>query len=64
MKMTFEQWKKEVDRLFLKKTCCDWADLCGDEEPLTDSFSENETPAEFVERVCEKYGLGIDEFGF
>jgi len=55
---SFEDWLKEVDRLFLERTNCTWADLCGDEEPVRSAFAAMETPLEFVGRICTKFDLG------
>lgn len=55
---TFDKWKAEVERLFKEKTECTWADLCGEEEPLTSAFEDKESPRQFVNWYCEKYGLG------
>jgi len=54
----FCEWMKQVDVLFLQRTCCDWANLCGDVEPVRRAFAEKETPEEFVDRICMKFGLG------
>lgn len=59
--MKYKAWKTEVDKLFLRKTGCSWADLCGDEAPLDDSYRAIETPAEFVDRYIEKYDLTTKE---
>jgi hypothetical protein len=54
----FQKWMQEVDVLFMQRTCCDWANLCGDDEPVRTAFGRQETPQYFVDFVCEKYGLG------
>jgi len=59
--MKYETWKGEVDALFKSKTGCTWADLCGDEEPLSTGYQSGETPAEFVSFYVEKYDLTTAE---
>ena len=54
----FQDWMKMVNALFLQRTCCDWANLCGDDKPVRSAFEERETPEQFVERICDKFGLG------
>ena len=54
----FCEWMKQVDVLFLQRTCCDWANLCGDVEPGRLAFEDKATPEAFVDRSCEKFGLG------
>jgi len=54
----FQAWMKEVDVWFMKRTCCDWDNLCGDDEPVRSAFQDKETPEQFVDRICEKFGLG------
>jgi hypothetical protein len=54
----FHGWMRRVNALFLQRTCCDWANLCGDDEPVRQAFAEKETPEGFVDRICEKFGLG------
>jgi hypothetical protein len=56
-KKQFQGWMKQVNALFLQRTCCDWAELCGDDEPVRSAFAEKETPEGFVDRICTKFGL-------
>ena len=60
-KLAFPLWCQNVDTLFKQKTCCNWADLCGDAGPREQAFEAGDTPGEFVRWYCEKYGLGRDE---
>jgi len=54
----YEKWFAEVERLLNEKTACTWADLCGEDEPVRDAHARGDSPRQFVNWYCEKYGLG------
>lgn len=54
---TYEDWKQEVDQLFISHYGASWADLCGDDEPLRNAYEGNESPSDFVEWWADKYNL-------
>jgi len=53
----FVDWCCETDRLCQVHLGCTWAELAGDPEPLAAAFIDHETPAEFVIRQHQKFGL-------
>lgn len=56
-RMPYDNWKAEVNDLFVSRYGASWADLCGDEEPLSNAYDGNESPSEFVEWWAAKYDL-------
>lgn len=55
--MTFKDWRKEVERLFVASYGADWNDLCGDNAPLQAAFDAGDTPQVFVDWYADKYDL-------
>lgn len=47
----------EIDKLFMARVGCTWADLCGDREPIVAALEQDKTPLEFVDWYIVKYDL-------
>jgi hypothetical protein len=59
MNLSYLEWKKQVNNLFVERVCADWVDLCGDNEPLQKAHERGEAPNEFVSWWIEKYDLVV-----
>jgi hypothetical protein len=53
----FDNWREQVDRIFLKEYGIDLEDAGADDESLIKAFDDDETPKEFVEWFGNKYDL-------
>jgi len=59
----FNVWTLTVDSLCRERLACSWADLCGEQQPLSDGFSAGMSPLEFVDWWARKYDLiVVDEW--
>lgn len=56
-RMTKGQWLIAMNKMFIRRTGCNWADLCGDEEPWLIWYEHGDEPNEFVSMWISKYGL-------
>ena len=59
--LRFDLWKSKVDIEFLRRTNCDWSDLCGETVPLIDAYKEGKSPEDFVTWYIEKYDLAENQ---
>lgn len=55
--MTLDEFRYAVSRRMLTVYGIDWADACGDDEPLLRALDGDETPEEFVDWFGRKYDL-------
>lgn len=56
-KLSFKQWRKEIDRLLMKRVSSTWNDLAGDLEPLQSAYADGDTPGQFVQHIIDKFDL-------
>lgn len=59
--MTFDRWKRQVDKLFRWRTCTSIIDLGIDDETLQQFYDEAHSPEEYVDWYIEHYGLDEHE---
>lgn len=57
MTLSFDEWRQQVDGLCTRHLLNDWANLCGDFEPLVRGYETGQDPREFVQWFAEKYDL-------
>jgi hypothetical protein len=55
--MLFEKWKKEADEEMSELWGINWAEACGDEEPLKSGYNSGQSPREFAVWWGDKYDL-------
>jgi hypothetical protein len=50
-------WFVKLDKEFVRRTGCNWHNLCGDQEPLDAWYAEGTPVEEIVTEYIEKYDL-------